>query len=50
MNVTINGVDIGPLVEAELDRRRPDRVKMRPEDRPASARRGKSSGGSGTRR
>ena len=32
MNVTINGVDIGPLVEAELDRRYPDRVKMRPED------------------
>ena len=32
MNVTVNGVDIGPLVEAELDRRQPDRVKMRPED------------------
>ncbi|GAB1643831.1 DinB family protein [Krasilnikovia sp. MM14-A1259] len=31
-NVTINGVDIGPLVEAELDRRHPDRVKMRPTD------------------
>jgi hypothetical protein len=31
-NVTINGVDIGPLVEAELDRRMPDRVKMRPTD------------------
>lgn len=31
-NVTINGVDIGPLVEAELDRRDPDRVKMRPTD------------------
>jgi DinB superfamily/Pentapeptide repeats (8 copies) len=29
-NVTINGVDIGPLVEAELDRRYPDRAKMRP--------------------
>jgi uncharacterized damage-inducible protein DinB len=28
--VTINGVDIGPLVEAELDRRMPDRTKMRP--------------------
>jgi hypothetical protein len=28
--VTINGVDIGPLVEAELDRRMPDRAKMRP--------------------
>jgi hypothetical protein len=32
VNVTINGVDIGPLVETELDRRYPDRVKMRPED------------------
>ena len=31
-NVTINGVDIGPLVEAELDRRYPDRAKMRPVD------------------
>ena len=29
-NVTINGVDIGPLIEAELDRRYPDRAKMRP--------------------
>ncbi len=28
--VTINGVDIGPLVEAELDRRMPDRTKMHP--------------------
>jgi len=31
-NVTVNGVDIAPLVYAELDRRYPDRVKMRPED------------------
>ena len=31
-NVVVNGVDIGPLVEAELDRRDPDRVKMRPTD------------------
>jgi hypothetical protein len=31
-NVTVNGVAIGPLVEAELDRRYPDRVKMRPDD------------------
>jgi uncharacterized protein YjbI with pentapeptide repeats len=30
--VVINGVDIGPLVSAELDRRHPDRVKMRPVD------------------
>lgn len=33
-NLTINGVDIGPLVKAELDRRYPDRVKMRPTDPP----------------
>jgi hypothetical protein len=26
----INGVDVGPLIEAELDRRHPDRAKMRP--------------------
>ncbi len=26
----VNGVDVGPLVEAELDRREPERVKMRP--------------------
>lgn len=32
MNVTINGVDIGPLIEAELDKRYPDRAKMRPAD------------------
>jgi hypothetical protein len=32
VNVTINGVDIAPLVTAELDRRYPDRVKMRPQD------------------
>ncbi len=31
-NLTINGVDIGPLVNAELDRRYPDRAKMRPMD------------------
>jgi hypothetical protein len=31
-NVTINGVDIGPLVDAELNRRHPDRAKMRPTD------------------
>ena len=31
-NVTINGVDIGPLIEAELNRRDPDRAKMRPDD------------------
>jgi hypothetical protein len=32
MNVTINGVDIAPLVDAELNRRYPDRAKMRPTD------------------
>jgi uncharacterized protein YjbI with pentapeptide repeats len=32
LNVTVNGVDIGPLVDAELNRRYPDRVKMRPAD------------------
>jgi hypothetical protein len=32
LNVTINGVDVAPLVEAELDRRDPDRVRMRPTD------------------
>ncbi|MGH3157898.1 MAG: DinB family protein, partial [Streptosporangiaceae bacterium] len=31
-NVTVNGVDIGPLVEAELDRRYPGRAEMRPVD------------------
>ena len=31
-NVTVNGVEIAPLVEAELDRRHPDRAKMRPDD------------------
>jgi uncharacterized protein YjbI with pentapeptide repeats len=29
-NVVVNGVDIAPLIEAELDRRMPDRAKMRP--------------------
>src|SRR5690349_17962899 len=31
-NVIVNGVDIGPLVEAELNRRMPERAKMRPDD------------------
>ena len=30
-NVRVNGVDIVPLVEAELNRRHPDRAKMRPQ-------------------
>ncbi len=29
-NLRVNGVDVVPLVEAELNRRYPDRVKMRP--------------------
>ena len=32
VSLTINGVDIGPLVNAELDRRYPARAKMRPND------------------
>ena len=31
-NLVINEVDVAPLIEAELDRRYPDRVKMRPEE------------------
>jgi DinB superfamily/Pentapeptide repeats (8 copies) len=31
-NLRVNGVDVAPLVQAELDRRYPDRVRMRPDD------------------
>jgi hypothetical protein len=31
-NVVVNGVDIAPLIEAELNRRMPERAKMRPDD------------------
>jgi uncharacterized protein YjbI with pentapeptide repeats len=31
-NVLVNGVDVAPLVNAELDRRYPDRARMRPTD------------------
>jgi hypothetical protein len=31
-DVRLNGVDVVPLVEAELDRRHPERAKMRPAD------------------
>jgi hypothetical protein len=31
-NAVVNGVDIAPLVDAELNRRMPERAKMRPED------------------
>ena len=30
-NVVINGVEVAPLIEAELDRRDPERARMRPE-------------------
>jgi uncharacterized damage-inducible protein DinB len=30
INLAINGVDVAPLIEAELDRRHPDRPKFRP--------------------
>jgi hypothetical protein len=32
LGVRINGVDVAPLIEAELNRRYPDRAKMRPSD------------------
>lgn len=32
LNLKINGVDVGPLIEAELDHRYPDRARMRPTD------------------
>jgi hypothetical protein len=32
LNVVVNGVDIAPLVEQELNRRLPERAKMRPDD------------------
>ncbi|MEV6286221.1 DinB family protein [Kribbella sp. NPDC051770] len=31
INVVVNGVDIAPLIDAELNRRTPERTKMRPE-------------------
>src|SRR5262245_10185958 len=31
VNVVVNGVDIAPLVESELNRRTPERAKMHPE-------------------
>jgi hypothetical protein len=31
-NVVVNGVDVAAYVDAELDRRMPDRARMRPED------------------
>jgi uncharacterized protein YjbI with pentapeptide repeats len=32
LSLLVNGVDVAPLVEAELDRRNPERAKMRPTD------------------
>ena len=32
VNVRVNGVDIGPLVSAELDRLHPERLRLRPTD------------------
>ena len=46
-NLTINGVDIGPLVDAELNRRYPDRAKMRPADPAGFATPGTSLSGCG---
>lgn len=43
-NLKINGVDVAPLVEAELDRRYPGRAKMRPSDA-AGYREARSHGG-----
>ena len=31
-SLTVNGIDVVPLIEAELDRRHPERVKLRPTD------------------
>jgi uncharacterized protein YjbI with pentapeptide repeats len=31
-NLVVNGVEVAPLVEAELDRRHPERTKLRPTD------------------
>ena len=31
-NLVINGVEVAPLIEAELDRRDPERIKLRPTD------------------
>ena len=30
--LTVNGIDVGPLIEAELDRRHPDRAALHPTD------------------
>jgi hypothetical protein len=32
VNLVVNGVDVAPLIEAELDRRQPERLLLRPKD------------------
>jgi len=46
-NVVVNGVDIAPLVDAELNRRMPERARMRPHDSDGFRRRGQSWSGCG---
>lgn len=48
-NLLVNGIDEVPLVQAELDRRYPDRARMRLPTRTGSAKRGPSSSGCGSR-
>lgn len=47
--LAVNGVDVAPLVEAELDRRHPDRVKFRPTTLAGLDRRGISTSDCGHR-
>jgi hypothetical protein len=49
-HVVINGVDIAPLVEAELNRRMPDRAKCVPATATGSGKRGRSWSGCGRTR
>ena len=37
-NVRINGVDVGPLIEAEMERQDPDYSKMKPDTAPGKGR------------
>jgi hypothetical protein len=46
-NLVINGVDVAPLIEAELDKRYPDGPNSGPPRPPDSARRGTSTSGCG---
>jgi hypothetical protein len=47
-NVVLNGVDIAPLVDVDLNRRMPDQARMRPDTATGSVRRGQSWRGCGT--